>query len=128
MLRSRDDGLYAVAVPDLEEPGPAPLPEDGAGLPVKPPVRHAYVDARLADDMDLLPDLELLYGGHNGGDPPLANPFLQLVPGFFPWTVMVCHDLLLLLASLDLQDVELDDPCRPPDEAAEAWPGPAVVA
>ena len=127
-MRSGDDGLDTVAVPDLEEPGPAPLPEDGPGLPVEPPVGHAHVDTRFADDVDLLPDLELLDGGHDRGDPPPADILLQLVARLFPWTMVVWHCLFHLLASLDLQDVELDDPCRPPDEAGEARPGPAAVA
>src|SRR5512136_97196 len=128
MLWSGDDGLCTFPVPDLEEPGPAPLADDGPGHSVEPPVGHPLVDARFADDMDLLPDLELLDGGHDRGDPPAPYLLLELVACLFPWTVMVCHCLLPLLASLDLEDVELDDPGRPPDEAGKARPGPPAVA
>src|SRR5512136_1732413 len=91
MLRSGNDGLHGLAVPDLEEPGPAPLAEDGPGLPVEPPVGHPHVDARLADDVDLLADLELLDGGHDRRDPPPADILLQLAARFLPRTMMVCH-------------------------------------
>jgi len=60
MLRSGDDNLVPVAIPDLEEPGAPPLTDNGSGLAMEPAMGHPFLDARLADNMHLLADLESL--------------------------------------------------------------------
>jgi len=60
MLRSRDYDFIRIPIADLEYPRTSALLEDGPGLSMEPPVGHTLLDARVAYDMDLFPDIELL--------------------------------------------------------------------
>jgi len=127
MLRSCDDDLVLVAIPDGKEPGAPALADHRSGLSMEPAVRHTFLDARLADHVHLLTRLKSL---DERGDRQDATPsylFLEFVPCLLPWSVMMCHDCSLLPGAFYLHHIEPRDPCRPLEDLGKTWPGPSVI-
>lgn len=91
MLGARDNGLGGVAIHHLEYPGTAPLPDDGSGLSMEPPVGHALVNTGLNDNMNFLTDFKPLDKPGDGREPPPPQVLLQQVSGLLSWTIVVCH-------------------------------------
>jgi hypothetical protein len=91
MLRSCDDDLFTVAIPDAEKPGPAPLTDNGPGLAMEPAVGHPFLGAGFADDVHLLAELESLDERGYGKNPAFSLVFFEFIPGLFSGSVMVCH-------------------------------------
>jgi len=61
MLRSGDDDLLFLPIPDGQEPCPATLADHCPGHPVEAAVGHTLLDAGFTDHMHLLAEIELLY-------------------------------------------------------------------
>jgi hypothetical protein len=65
MLWSGYDDFISIAIADGEHPCPSTLTDDGSGLPVKPAVRHPFLDAWFDDHVHPVTDLKMLnYGGN----------------------------------------------------------------
>lgn len=60
MLRADEELFYLVTIPDFHDISPTTHALNGASASVEAFVRHAFVDARIYYDMNLLPNLKLL--------------------------------------------------------------------
>lgn len=109
MLWSGNDDLVGVTITDCEHPCAAALAENGAGLPVEAAVGHPLLDARVDNNVDPVPDLEFLDDAGARGQPAFSQIFLELIPCFLSWTIVMCHGLFSLLCSFHLRDVEAGD-------------------
>jgi len=103
MLWSGNDNLVGVTIADGEHPRPPAPTYDSAGLSMEPAVGHTLLDARLNNNMHPVTDLELLDDGGDGRQPAFSQIFLEFIPCFLPWTIVMCHVILppvLLLPEL----------------------------
>jgi hypothetical protein len=127
MLWSGDDDFVRIAVADGEHPCPAALADDGPGLSVEAAVRHAFLDAGFNDNVNPVPDLELLDNRGYRREPALSQIFLELIPCFLSWTIVVCHDLFSLRNSFYLRNVEAGDVSALFQDLGKTWDGSAFV-
>ena len=129
MLRSRDNLLYRISIPDLEYPCASALPDDRPRLPVESPVGHAFLDTRFDHDVNPLPDLELL--NHRGyrGDTASSEVLLELIPRLLAWSIVMCHKIYspLLVRCSDLHHIEADNTCGAPQDLGKAGLGSAAI-
>ena len=125
MLWSGDDDFVCIAVADGEHPCPAALADDGAGLPVEAAVGHPLLDARVDNNVDPVPDLEFLDDAGARGQPAFSQIFLELIPCFLSWTIVVCHDLFSLRNSFYLRNVEACDVSALFQDLGKTWDGSA---
>ena len=109
MLWSCDNDLIGVAVTDREHPCTAALAENGSCQPVETPVGHALLDTWIADDMHPVPDLKSLDDAGARWQTAFSQIFLEFIPCFLSWTIVMCHFLLSLLCSFNLRYVEAGD-------------------
>jgi hypothetical protein len=91
MLWSGDDGLVGVTIADGEQPGTSTLTNNGSGLSVEPAVGHALLDARLTHYVYPVTNFEMLDDGGYRRKPALSQIFLELIPCFLSWTIVMCH-------------------------------------
>ena len=91
MLWSGDDDLVGVSIADGEHPRTTALADNGSGFSVEPAVGHALLDARLYNYVHPVTNLEMLDDGGYRRQPALSQIFLELIPGFLSWTIMMCH-------------------------------------
>ena len=91
MLWSGDDGLVGVTIADGEHPRTSAPADNGPGLSVEPAVGHAFLDARLYDYVHPVTNLEMLDDGGYRRQTALSQIFLELIPGFLSWTIVMCH-------------------------------------
>lgn len=91
MLRSGDDDLIGVTIADSEEPCTSTLTDNSTGLSMEPAVGHPFLDAWLNNNVYPVTKLELLDDGGYGRQPALSQIFLELIPGFLSWTIVMCH-------------------------------------
>jgi hypothetical protein len=91
MLWSGDDGFVGVTIADREQPRTATLANNRSGLSVEPAVGHTLLDARFTYHVNPVTNLEFLDDGGYGRQPALSQIFLELIPGFLSWTIVMCH-------------------------------------
>jgi len=106
MLRSGNHDLILVAIPHGKQPGASALADYRPCLSMEPAMRHALLDARLADHMHLLSRLKLLDEQGYGQNTTPSDLFLELVPCLLSWSVVMCHDFSLLPGALYLHHIE----------------------
>ncbi len=106
MLWSGDDSLVGVTIADGKQPCTTALTDNGSGLSVEPAVGHALLDARFTYHVHSVTNLEMLDNGGYRRQPALSQIFLELIPGFLSWTIVMCHFLISLLHSFYLCYVE----------------------
>jgi hypothetical protein len=94
MLRSRNDDLVGVAVANGEHPCPPALTENGSRQAVETAVGHTLLDAGVADNVYPVTNLESLDNAGARRQTPLSQIFLELIPCFLSWTIVVCHFIL----------------------------------
>ena len=106
MLWSGDDGFVSIAITDRDHPGASALAKDSSCQAVETTVGHALLDTGITDNVYLVPDLESLDDAGARGQPAFPEIFLELIPCFLPWTIVMCHCLFSLLHSFNLRNVE----------------------
>jgi hypothetical protein len=106
MLRSGNDGFVSIAITDSEHPGSSALAKNGPGQPVETAVGHALLDTGITDNVYPVPDLESLDDAGARGQTAFSEIFLELIPCFLSWTIVMCHCLFSLLHSFNLRNVE----------------------
>ncbi len=106
MLWSGDDGLVGVTIADSKQPRTATLADNRSGLSMEPAVGHTFLDAWLYYHVHPVTNLKFLDDGGYGRQPALSQIFLELIPGFLSWTIVMCHCLISLLHSFYLCYVE----------------------
>ena len=102
MLWSGDDDLVGVSIADGEHPRTTAPADNRSGLSMEPAVGHALLDARFNNHVHPVTDLEFLDDGGYGRQPALSQIFLELIPCFLSWTIVMCHCLISLLHSFYL--------------------------
>ena len=91
MLWSGDDDLVGVSIADGEHPRTTALTNNGSGLSMEPSVGHALLDARFNNHVHPVTDLKFLDNGGYRRQPALSQIFLEFIPGFLSWTIVMCH-------------------------------------
>jgi len=91
MLWSGDNGLVGVTIADGEQPRTPALTDNGSGLPVEPAVGHALLDAWFNNYVYPVTNLEMLDDGGYRRQTALSQIFLELIPCFLSWTIVMCH-------------------------------------
>jgi hypothetical protein len=94
MLWSGNDDLIGVAVADGEHPCPAALTEDSSCQPMEAAVGHALLDTGITDNVHPVADLKSLDYASARGQPAFSQIFLELIPCFLSWTIVMCHVIL----------------------------------
>ena len=91
MLWSGDDDLVGVTIADGKQPCATALTNNRSCLSVESAVGHSFLDARLADYVYPVTNLEMLDDGGYRRQAALSQIFLELIPGFLSWTIVMCH-------------------------------------
>ena len=91
MLWSGDDRLVGVTIADGEHPRTSALTDNRSGLSMEPAVGHTLLDARLNDYVHPVTNLKMLDDGGYRRKPALSQIFLELIPCFLSWTIVMCH-------------------------------------
>ena len=127
MLRSGNNDLLFIAVPDLKEPCTTSLADHRSGPAMETGMRHSFLNARLTDDVHLLADLKLLNKGGYRQDTPPSLILLELISRLLSWSIVMCHVKSLHFSAIYLYNVKLAYPGKPSEDLSEAWPGPTMV-
>ena len=109
MLWSGNNDLIGVAITDGEHPCPTTLAEDRPGQTVETAVGHAFLDTGITDNVYPVANLKPLDYAGARWQPPFSQIFLEFIPCFLSWTIVVCHGLFSLLCSFNLRYVEAGD-------------------
>ena len=94
MLWSGDDGLVGVTIADCEHPRTTAATDNRSGLSVEPAVGHALLDTGITDNVHPVADLKSLDYASARGQPAFSQIFLELIPFFLSWTIVMCHVIL----------------------------------
>jgi|WetSurMetagenome_2_1015567.scaffolds.fasta_scaffold08059_6 hypothetical protein len=125
MLWSCNDDFIGVAVTDGEHPCPTTLAEDCSGQAMKTAVGHSFLDAGITDNVHPVTNLKSLDYAGARWQPPFSQIFLEFIPCFLPWTIVMCHCLFSLLCSFNLRYVEAGDACCFVQDLGKTWTGSA---
>ena len=109
MLWSGYDDFFCIAIAYSEQPCPSALADYCSRLAMEPAVGHTLLDAWFYNHMYPVTDLKTLNDGGNRRQSALSQFFLELIPCFLSWAVVMCHDLLSLLCSFNLHDIQTGD-------------------
>jgi len=94
MLWSGNNGFVSIAITDSEHPGPSALAENGSRQAVETAVGHSLLDTGITDNVHPVADLESLNDAGARGQPAFSEIFLELIPCFLSWTIVMCHVIL----------------------------------
>ena len=106
MLWSGNDDLVGVTIADGEHPCTTTLTDNRSGLSVEPAVGHALLDTGLTDNVHPVTNFKSLDDGGARRQPAFSQIFLEFIPCFLSWTIVMCHGLFSLLHSFYLCYVE----------------------
>jgi hypothetical protein len=106
MLWSGNDGFVGIAITNREHPCSPALTENSSCQPMEAAVGHALLDTGITDNVHPVSYLKSLDDAGARGQPSFSQIFLEFIPCFLPWTIVMCHCLFSLLHSFNLRYVE----------------------